>query len=297
MIAEYIKLEWDKKLSTGLSVGGFELQARATIVPYRATVIARNAEICQLDGVQQSDTYDLSVAFAGGESYLLKFWQQSTNLGTVKSIAKLIGQAASGDANAVQDIMLPKIFDSTGREVGEVRYITVPNGIQSYDSWYLEFRGQKLDCYVVGAGRGIYFCMYDAQGNMVATVEKRTPVKNGKSRYVMYIARDDLIQAIVVMTAILHQQLYDNADLQGLGSQSYRLKSFQDGLKDKYHPEFIEQIKSKEAPSNWPENMPLVQAKVAESQNTLQLILKRFGLVLFIAVFILIFALIFLTKK
>ncbi len=85
--------------------------------------------------------------------------------------------------------------------------------------------------------------------------------------------------------------------MQGLGSRSYRLDTFQKGLKDKFQPEFIEQIKNQEGAANWPENMTLVQDKIKESQNTLSLILKRIGLAIFLIVFIAIFAAAFLAGK
>lgn len=296
MIAEYIKLEWDKKRGANLSVGNLEVRANATVIPYRATVIARNAEVCQLNGMQQSDTYDLSVAFVGGESYLLKFWQQSTNLGTLKSFAKMVGGVIEGRGAAAFDNLIPKIIDDSGTEVGNIHVPVVKNGMGSFTYWQLELQDKKLDTYIVGVDKSIYFCMYDANQNMVATVEKRTPVKNGKSRYTMYIAEDNWLRPVVLMTSILHQQIYDEEDLQGLGSQSHRMTTIQSGLKDKYRPDFIAQIRSQENANNWPENMPLVQAKVSESQNTPQLILKRIGLIFFVIIFIVIFALVFLSK-
>ncbi len=297
MIAEYIKLEWDQKRNTSIGIGALEVKARATIVPYRATVVARNAEVCRLDGVAQADTYDLSVAFANGESYLIKFWQQSTNLGTIKSLAKMAGNFVKGEGWGALDEMAPKIVNSNGVEAGNVQVPVIDDGIESYTYWSLQLGAKKLNCYIVGEGKSIYFCMYDVNQTMVATVEKRTPVKNGKSRYVMYIAQDDWLQPVVVMTSILHQQIYDEDDVQGLGSRSYRLDTFQKGLKDKFQPEFIEQIKNQEGAANWPENMTLVQDKIKESQNTLSLILKRIGLAIFLIVFIAIFAAAFLAGK
>lgn len=63
MIAEYIKLEWDKKYESSIEIGWLNLQAKATVVPYRATVIVRNMEICQLNGAAQADTYNMAVVF------------------------------------------------------------------------------------------------------------------------------------------------------------------------------------------------------------------------------------------
>jgi len=239
MIAEYIKLEWDKQKSTAIDLGIIDIQARATVIPYRGAVIARNTEICQLDGMAQADTYDISVAFGNGQSYMLKFWQQSTNLGTIKSIAKMAGKALK-DENDVFGEMLPKIYDAQGNLVGEMQYIPVQQpGLQSYHSNRMILGNKIIDCYEVGVERKIYFCMYDQAGKMVATVDKMMPVKNGKSRYTMYIDGDEWCQMVVMMTICMYQQYYEMDEAQGLNSSSNRLKTFQKGLQDKYQPGFI----------------------------------------------------------
>ena len=294
MIAEYIKLEWDTKKSTSIELGPIDLQARATIVPSRATVIAHNAEICQFDGTLQADTYDLSIAFADGESYLAKFWQQSTNLGTIKSLVDIAGKAIKGED--VSQAIMPKVYDVAGAQIGELSYMTTQQpGSQSYRSYRLTMSNVTLDCYIVGVDHQTYFCMYDQTGTMVATVTKTLPVRNGKSRYTMYVASDEWCKAVIVATALIHQLEYDERDGQGLGGKSEHLITTQDGLRDKYQPDFITKVKSQETPTNWPENMPLVAEKVKESQHTIQLTLQRIGLIVFIIFFVGLLAFLFLS--
>lgn len=245
MIAEYTQIGSIKRLETSTDFGLFNLQTQANLTPDRAVVTARNMEICQLSGMQQLSTYDLSVNFVSGGSYLLKFWSQSSNLGKIKSLATIFGQLITGNRNAIQDAVMPKIFDNAGQEVGEVGYVPIPDdNVNSYDSWWLQLRGQKIDCYVVGIDHTIHLCMYDSTGEMIATVEKTIPVKHRKSQYLMFISRDDLAQAVIVMTAILHHQLYFKLDMQGAGLQAYSSSIFQGKHHDKYRPDFVERFKA-----------------------------------------------------
>lgn len=92
MIAEYIKMKWDTKLGFSSDVGGLDLQAKTTVVPYKSVVIARNQEIGQITGRIHKDSYDLTVNLVNNESYVVKFWEQNTNLGTIESVASMVGQ-------------------------------------------------------------------------------------------------------------------------------------------------------------------------------------------------------------
>lgn len=297
MIAEYITLEWNTQASKDVDLGPIDLQACATVIPYQGTVIARNAEVCQLNGMTQADSYDLSVAFADGESYMMKFWQQSTNLGTIKSVVGMIGKMAKdGVMNALQDTMLPKVFDANGQPIGEFKYLTVSRkGPQSYYYYQLHFQEIMLDCYTVGVDKGIYSCLYDQTGTLVAIISKNVLVKHGKSRYTMYLSSDEWLRPVTIMTAFLDQ--YPNDGGQHIARKGYKLNTFQKGLLDKYQPDFIEKIKAQEGATNLPENMPLVQQKVHESQNTVQIILRRIGVIAFIAFFVGIILVMVLVKR
>ena len=298
MIAEYIKLEWDKKHEAHIDLGlPIDLQARATVIPYKATVVARNTEICQLDGMAQADTYDMSIAFNNGQSYMMKFWQQSTNLGTIKSLADIAGKMISGDKDAM-GAMMPRVYDAAGNMVGEIRFVTMDGkGLQSYYAYRLIMSGKVLDSYIVGVDRKTYFCMYDDAGQMVATVNKVLPVRNGKARYTMYIEYDEWAQMVIMMTEAVHHREYEGESKQGLGGWSENRISFQKGLKEKYQPDFINRVITQEGSANLPENMPLVAEKVRESQNTLQLILMRIGWVVFAVAFIGLLVFVFMSKK
>lgn len=295
MICELIKIERDVRRNSGISINGFEYNTSTTVVPYQATMIARNSEVCQLDGRLNRDTFDLSIAFANN-SYLVKFWEQDSNIGTLKSVVSMVGKmVAEKSADAMYDTMLPKIFDANGNQVGELQYIPVKQeNIQSYFYYVLQLNGVSLKCYIVGEKDGIYFCMYNSNEQMVATVSKNLHSKNGKSRYTMYIVSDDWFQYVAVMTSIIHKLCYEAEDIDHLGSQNYKLNTFQNGLLGKYDPNFIPQIVAREGAQNLPENMPLVQQKVQESQNTTLIKTGKIGWIIFLIAFIVIVACIFL---
>ena len=298
MIAEYVKLEWDKKHNADIHLGLLDFRAKVTVVPYKATVIARNTEICEMDGMAQADTYDMSIAFKNGQSYMIKFWQQSTNLGLIKGLIDVASKAIKGDEDARGAIM-PKIYDAAGNQVGDIRFMSINReGLQSYYGYRLTLSGKVLDGYIIGVDHHTYFCMYDEVGQMVATADKVLPVVNGKARYTIYVEDDSWMPMAIMMTAFIHQHEYERENKQGLGSTSENLISFQKELKDKFQPDFIDRIRSQEDSANLPENMPLLLEKIHESQNTPQLIMKRIGLAVFLIAFIGLFLfLLFMSKK
>lgn len=299
MIAEYIKMEWDSKFKVGVSVNNVEFHARKTIIPYRSLVIAKNQELCKISGNLNKDSYDLSVQFSNNTNYTIKFWDQSSNIGTIKSVTSMIGNMISEKStDALYDTMLPKIYDENNNQIGEIKYEAVKKeGLQSYHYYKLILNGITLKCYEVGHEKEIDFCIYNEQDQMIATISKRMPVKNGKSRYTMYMINESWNQYIVLLCTIMHHMNYDENDFQKLGIQSNKLNTFQTELKEKYNPEFKQHIIESVGADNIPENMPLVQESVKKSQNTFLIIYKKIISLLFIIFFIAMFVLFFFSRK
>lgn len=295
MIGEYIKLQWDVRKEQGISVGGFDYTVNTSILPYKATMIARNCEVCQLDGRQSRDTFDLSVAFSNNESYLIKFWEQSSNVGTIKSVATMVGtMIKEKSTDAMYNTMLPKIFDSNGNQIGEIQYIPVKqSGLQSYNYNKLILNGVELSYYTVGVKREIYYCMYNSNNQMIATVRKGKKIKNGQTRYTMYVVSDEWFKYVALVTSVIAQ----NEDTDGLGSSSEVLNTFQKELLARYNPNFIPQIVAKEGPMNLPENMPLVAQQVKAGQSNPYLMMKKIGFIVFMVLIIGIFVWAFCFAK
>ena len=301
MIAELIKIESDLNLKVGVDVNDNTLQykRKMTVIPFKGCVIARNELICNMEGRQQEKTYDILMNFKMN-NYKVSFWEQASNIGTATSTINMIGSMIQNKSiDAISNAMLPKIYDANGNLIGNVEYEAVKGEkmMQTYNYYKISLRNIELKCYTIGHGRKeIFFAMYDMQDRLVAEVSKRMQVKNGKSSYTMYISNDGWFEHVAIATIILHQMQYDKEeDNITLGSQGYALNTFQEGLLNKYNPDFINTIIANENPKNLPENMPLVMEKIKESQNTPILWYRRIASIAFI-IFILIFLFIFFKK-
>lgn len=291
MICEYIKMKTDIQWKGGTEVNGIELNRRATGFPYKGTMVARNSEVCQVEGKLEKDSYDLTVKLQNN-SYIIKCWEQNTNIGTLASTISMVGQMIQEKStDALYETMLPKIFDSFGNQIGEFKYMVEKRqGMQSYHYRKLVLNNRELNCYEVGHdNREILFCMYDSENNMVATVSKRMTIKNGKSRYTMYISNDEFFEEVALATIIMHHENYEGGDKDGVGLShvSQALNTYQKELLDKYQEDFIPRVIEQEGRENLPENMPLVAELVKKGQRTPGLILGRIGLIAFIIVFLL----------
>lgn len=290
MIAELIKMETDLNYKTGLEVNNVGYTRKSTIIPFKANIIARNNIVCNMEGRQSKETYDITTSFSNNY-YKISFWEQASNVGTISSIAGMVGTMIKEKSfDALQDTMLPKIYDANGNQVGKMEYMTVKGELlQSYAYYKLSLRDIELNCYVVGHGREeIFFVMYDREDRIVATVSKRMTVKHAKSRYTLYVENDEWFEPAAISTIILQQMLYDamEEDKGGYGTRTHALNTHQKELLDKYDPNFIDSIISREDPSNLPENMPLVEEKVKESLTTFRIKLNAIVSTIFIVGFI-----------
>lgn len=303
MICEYIKLKSERRNHFSISSNHTELRASSSLFPYRGVMIARNQEVCTVDGVLKSNGFHLCVQSAQF-GYQIKFFDSSSNVQTAASLISTITKAVKEKTmDAFHETLEPKIYDLYGNQVGEFKYIFV-KGDTPRESYYyrkLILCGVEVFVYVVGLGtKGIFFCMYDVFGTMIATVSKQLQIKNGKSRYTLYMLNDAWFPYVALITAVLHQLDYEGKEKDGvgLGGRGQTLNTFQKGLLEKYNPNFIDAIIQKEEPRNLPENMSLVYEKVKESQNTVGLFFSRIMLILFILGFgLLFFYLIFNNKS
>jgi hypothetical protein len=286
MICEYIKLKSEKRNHFSVSSTHGEVRASSSIFPYKGTMIARNQEVCLVEGKLKSNGFHLYLQFAQG-GYEVKIFDSSSNIQTAGSLISMIGKAVKEKSmDAFHEALEPKIYDLSGNQVGELQYISVKKEANRESYYYrkLILNGVEVFVYVVGQGvKGIFFCMYDAFGTMIATVSKQTQIKNGKSRYTFYLLNDAWFPYVALITTILHQLDYEGKEKDGcgLGSRGQALHTFQKGLLEKYNPNFIPAIIQKEEPRNLPENMPLVHEKIKESQTTVGLRLSRVMAVIF----------------
>lgn len=297
MIAELIKIESDLNFKVGVGVNNIDYKRKMTVVPFKGCVVAKNQLVCNMEGKQQKESYDIVVNFKNN-NYKISFWEQASNVKTISSIADMVGKMIKDKSiDAMSQTILPKIYDVSENQIGNVEYVSVKGEkLQSYYYYKISLNNMELKCYEVGFGsKGIFFIMYDMQDNLVAEVSKRMKVKNGKSSYTLYIKNEEWFEIVSLTTIILHQTIFDKEeDNFGLGSQGYALNTFQQELKNKYSQNFIDAIIASEDPKNLPENMPLVAEKIKESQNTFVLKFRKISFIIFIIFLILIFLYAFL---
>lgn len=301
MICEYIKMKTDiKPKVTGSISNSPNISIKGTLYPFKGTMIARNEEVCDIEGRLETEYYRLNVNFPD-ESFVLKFWEKRTN---IAEAASLIGMAhqmiKEKSADALYQMILPKVFDTNGNQIGEMQFFAENiGGLQSYQYRKVVINEVELTIYDVGVRKkGIHYCMYDSNNNMVATVVKRKKTTHSKSRYTMYIVNDEWYKYVALAVIMIHQQDYEKfkKDGEGLGSVSRSVYTYQKGLLEKYDPNFIPRIIAQDGVENLPENMPLVKKRVKQSYYTFGLIMERLGIILFIIIFVAILLSQFLGK-
>lgn len=292
MICEFIKMKQEGRLEVGLNVNNISYKENRTFSPSKAMVIARNQNICNISGVLGKENYEVTINFPNTtNSYLIKYYDPSSNsIEKIKSVFNLVSNVVKEKSlTGAKEVLLPKICDFSGNEIGKVEVIKEEN----YDYDRITIKGVELNCYLVGHGKkGIYICVYNNQSQLVAIVSKKMKVRNGRSQYTMYMVSDEWCEYITIVTDIIHQMYYEEDDQNSATFVGNCLNTWQKGLLSKYDANFIPSIIANESPSNLPENMPLVNEMKHKAQNNPGLIMKR---VIAVITLIIIFAMFFLV--
>lgn len=299
MICEYIKMKTDIQYGGNININNIELKNRNTMFPYKGIMIANNEQICEVEGHLDKDDYQISVKSKDNQ-YIIKFWEQNSNIGTISSITSMMGQMLKDKSlDAMYETMQPKIFDANNQQIGEFQWVSqkAEGTMQSYYYRKLVINNVELNCYEIGKDdQSILFCIYDSKDNMIATVSKRMQIQNGKSRYTMYIINEDWFEYVALITVMMHQLNYEDEDGKGLGKVKQSLHTHQKELLSKYKEDFIPRIIEQDGEENLPDNMPLVAEKVKESQHTIGLNMNRIMTIIFIVGFIALLIYLFLGK-
>lgn len=296
MICEFIKMREDGRFEVGVNVKGISYSESKTWAPARTSVIARNQNICNMDGKLGKENYEVTINFPStNNNYLIKFFDPTSNsIETAKSVVNLVGSIVKNKSLAgAGEVLLPKICDLNSNEIGKVEYMREDN----YNYLKITVKGVELNCYTVGLGRkGIYICIYNNQNQLVAIVSKKLTVRNGRSQYTMYMVSDEWCEYITIVTEIIHQMDYEEHDQNANTIVGNTLNTWQKGLLAKYDPNFISGVIAREDPSNLPENMPLVKEMKHQAQTNPRLMIKRIMTILTFLIIAIFFFLAF-TKK
>ena len=118
MICEYIKLKSESRNHFSVPINHTELRASSSLFPYRGVMIARNQEVCIVDGMLESNCFRLCVRFAQ-LGYQIKFFDSSSNIQTAASLISTITKVVKEKSmDAFHEAFEPKIYDLSGKQVG-----------------------------------------------------------------------------------------------------------------------------------------------------------------------------------
>lgn len=296
MIGEFIETTDGMTISAGASVKGYDFSAIKNVIPYKASIIARNNEVCTLEGKIERSNFETTVNFSD-EKYIIKSYGQSNTIDKYKTIANTIGTMIN-EKSVVAGIktMLPIICDANGKEIGKVDVLLAGEEFQGYQYEKYTINNVVLYAYQIAhAFTDILYCIYNEQNQMVATISKKRVVSNGLARYTLYVCNDEWFKYIALVAACWAIKFQDEDG--GPGATVIKNEStIQAELMEKYNPSFIEQVKKKEGVNNLPENMSLVTAKTQAGKNSFGVLFNKIIVFIVFGFFIALFIYMFLIK-
>lgn len=283
MIAVYINNKKAINNSGSISVNGIGYKKETTRRPDEAVLIARNVEICKIQGYQNKTTFDYTLSFNNGEQYTLKKWNPNSNVEEAVDTFKAIGNMIKNQSlKPMTDRICPKIYDVNNNEVGQIEILIDGSGLGTYQYFKITINGVVLTVYNVIMGlKKSYLAMYNVQNQLVGEA-KYNFVSSGLDDYTIYSVSDDWLKYIF-MALLLVRRINDDED-----KNSNSFGSMNSALKDKHNEEFINQIIAAEVESNREENMPLVieYRKNVKKSSNLALIFVVLFFVAIIALFL-----------
>ena len=305
MIAEFIKTSSGMQLGAG----AYGVTKNIQMAPYTATVVAKNAEVCKIDGRQSTGTYDLSVAFAD-ESVMIKIPMADTNIGYALRLVSAVAKGLTNGApvQAADELTCGKYFDAAGNQIGGETYTDGHEVV-------FDFKGNQLTVYEVNLPDGtresahkpwrtMAICAYDKAGKLVGEIIKSPwPSNNKRTKYTIYAEDDKYFKELVlitVVTAYNYDPLDDDAraDMKTNPAQRGRYLYLHAGGNDasRYSETFVQQIRGKEGAENLPENMPMVAEKMKAAKNAPEMKIARIGILALLVIMIVIIVIAMMNK-
>lgn len=286
MIGEFIELSNGIEFGSTTSINNLPAYTKSkTVSPYKATVVARNKEVCKLEGRLNRANYDTLVSFED-ETYTIKSFGQSNTIESIKVGISAIKNAINDSFKSAVTGLLPRIYDNQGNEIGKCEILTAGSGLQVYRYYKYIIKNTVLYAYELSHDTtDILYCIYNEQNQMVATVSKDTNISHGHARYTIYSCNEEWFKYIVLVTTCW--SINNTVDDGGPGTHKKEvLVTVIPELLQKYNPTFIDQVKQKEGITHLPENMNLVNQKIEEAKKGKDVKLSKF-------MFILVFGIIF----
>lgn len=200
------------------------------------SVLYNDNQICEIKSPFETDCFNAYFHFANSEQYRMYY----------NPFDKTFGKR-------MEDRLSFKLFDSSDNLIGKFVSRTHKTGklFSGYAYFELNFKDRQYIGYEVGLGAdGIALCLY-YNDTMVALIDKNTKVVNFCDEYAMYLSDESLLSI-----AALYAVYYDMLKFANIGevklfseTQTYLITHNKE-LKEKYDPDFIQQIKSMDGIQN-----------------------------------------------
>ena len=267
MIGEYIELSNGIEGGAAVSIGNLpEIGVKKNLAKYKATIVARNNEVCTIEGSIQKNNYE-TVANFGNEVYTIKSYGQNNTIDQVKAAVGVIGGLLKGSVKDTITSVAPQIYDQSGNMIGKCEVLWGGTGSNKFLYGKYIINNNNLYAYELSPNTTeILYCIYNDQNQMVATISRAMKISHGHARYTIYSCNDAWFKYVALITAcwaLAHTE-------EDGGPGSYQKKAagtLIPELHEKYNPTFIDQVKQKEGIHNLPENMQLVKEKIKESKK------------------------------
>lgn len=296
MIGEFIELQNEIEMNSGVSISskiGFD--SKKTLSGYKAVVIARNSEICKLEGRIDKRNYETTVNFSD-DTYIIKSFDQSNTLETIKATVNVTKDALKNSLASVPTELLPKIYNKTGELIGQYEVLSSGDGVDAYFYHKYTINGVILYAYELShSADDLLYCVYNEQDQMVATISKNMHVSHGHARYTIYSCNEEWFKYAILIT-VCWAIKYTNEDGSAGSHVTHAPLLVPVKLLEKYNPTFIEQVTQKEGIHNLPENMPLARELITESKKGPDMKLYKYSIIIIFVVIFVCILLAFLRK-
>ena len=300
MIAKFIKINKQLVREFGTSSRGVTVTKKEAYYPFKATIIARNKEICQIEGIQNEDNYELKHKFED-EVITIRINRKSVNVKALFELAKATAESVNEKSfQPFVDHIMPEGYDENGNEIITFgrNLVTVEKVTDNYYHNIIRFRNEAYNVYDVSDFKeGMFLCVYNSKEELVGTIKKIGKVKNFKDNYDIYCKDSQYEKLMCIVASCWHQFKYEkyNDDVNTKsGGYSVSGNTVSSLLRAKYNPNYINEVIASEPTEYQLENMPLVNEKIQESHNAKDTKMAKRGLIIVLALFALLALLTFL---
>jgi hypothetical protein len=295
-IGKYITLKHEETITTTDGVNGINVSETRQLRPFEAVIVSENNRACEIKGVRQKHTLDISVSFPE-VTEVVKFYQPNDTISEIKDAATVLVNAFKKKSalSAFETVLLPKIYDSNDNLIGTFENYFVDNGnpTQSYNVLKLNYKGRDYVIYNPPSKmqENASWVVYENNEKIVAEIivdrHKGMSSNRDLKKYDIYVENDEYFNLACILTVVWMKKTGEEE----LQNQRTSLID----LKEKYSQEFVDNIRNHINPSYLPENMPLVEELYKKGKYEFHRMFGRILVFIGLAVLFIILFLVFLN--